>query len=183
MSNMKLQNVTCPTCQSIRLVWSNVLQKDCRSCAYKKKPKKFGEENTNFRHGKWSSIKVFKCIDCGKRLRTGHATRCNSCAQSGELHPGWNGGLSRFPYPVQFNDALKLKIRTRDGFVCQGENCSMTEEEHLIVYGVALHVHHIDYNKDNLDEKNLISACCQCNIRANYNRSYWQKYYLQKVVA
>lgn len=78
-----------------------------------------------------------------------------------------------------FNNTLKESIRKRDNFTCQ--NCGMTEEEHLIVIGRNLDVHHIDYNKQNCKKDNLISLCQSCNIRANYNRDYWQKFYQKKV--
>ena len=58
----------------------------------------------------------------------------------------------------------------------------MTEEEHLIVIGKNLSVHHIDYNKKNCKEANLITVCQQCNIRANSNRAYWQDFYASKIL-
>ena len=57
----------------------------------------------------------------------------------------------------------------------------MTEEEHLIVYGRVLDVHHIDYNKLNCKKSNLITLCKQCNNRANYNRECWKKIYNEKI--
>jgi len=57
----------------------------------------------------------------------------------------------------------------------------MTEEEHLIVFGKVLTIHHIDYNKQNCKENNLITLCGSCNTRANFNRSYWVDFYKQKV--
>jgi 5-methylcytosine-specific restriction endonuclease McrA len=56
----------------------------------------------------------------------------------------------------------------------------MTEEEHLIVFGSSLEVHHIDYDKYNNKEYNLITLCKQCNVRANYNRNYWKEIYFLK---
>lgn len=91
----------------------------------------------------------------------------------GENHYNWKGGISYLPYSPMFNKQLKERIRERDSYICQ--NCSMSEEEHLIVYGQVLHVHHIDYNKENCSEKNLITSCNPCNVRFNYNRPYWQE--------
>ena len=54
----------------------------------------------------------------------------------------------------------------------------MTEEEHIITYGKVLDVHHIDYNKENCKENNLITLCKQCNLRANKNRDYWYGYFM-----
>ncbi len=80
-----------------------------------------------------------------------------------------------------FNEKLKEYIRKRDNYTCQ--NCNMTEEEHLIVFGSVLHVHHIDYNKMNCRESNLISTCKSCNTRANHNKSYWLAFYKSKMEA
>ena len=36
---------------------------------------------------------------------------------------------------------------------------------------------HIDYDKDNLDPKNLISLCKSCHMKTNHNRAYWINYF------
>lgn len=60
-------------------------------------------------------------------------------------------------YPLQWNEKFKWVIRERDGFVCQ--ECGEVEE------GRAHHVHHIDYDKQNLDPINLITLCPSCHGR------------------
>jgi hypothetical protein len=80
---------------------------------------------------------------------------------------------------IKFNNILKESIRKRDDYTCQ--NCGMTEEEHLTVIGKNLNVHHIDYKKTNCKKDNLISLCHWCNLRANKNRDYWQKFYQNKI--
>jgi len=72
---------------------------------------------------------------------------------SGPNNHGWKGGVSYMEYPEEFNDELKYKIRKRDGFVCQ--KC----HEHK-----PLSVHHIDLNKFNNKEDNLISLCKSCHM-------------------
>jgi len=57
----------------------------------------------------------------------------------------------------------------------------MTEEEHIIVVGKVLSIHHIDYDKQNCKENNLITLCDSCNNRANSNRNYWIEFYTKKV--
>lgn len=96
-------------------------------------------------------------------------------------NPNWQGGIGKLPYAFEFTVELKEKIRKRDNYQCQ--NCGMTEEEHLIVVGKELHVHHIDYVKLNCQENNLIAVCGSCNIRANYNRDYWKQFYQNKIEA
>lgn len=96
-----------------------------------------------------------------------------NCA--GEKHPGWLGGISRMPYPFNFNDELKESIRKRDNYICQ--LCGLTDEEHVLIYGYSLVIHHIDYVKDNTTESNLIASCIQCNSKVNFNREHWTDYF------
>jgi len=97
----------------------------------------------------------------------------------GENHPNWQEGISFEPYSPLWTEELKIKIRQRDNYKCQ--NCGMTQEEHFIVAGCDLNVHHIDYNKKNCKENNLITTCLWCNCRANSNRNYWQDFYINKI--
>ena len=83
--------------------------------------------------------------------------------------------IHNIPYPFIFDNKLKEKIRKRDNYQCK--NCNITEEEHIMVVGCVLSIHHIDYDKMNCEEDNLISLCNQCNTRANFNRNYWKKIY------
>jgi len=98
---------------------------------------------------------------------------------NGSKNPNYIDGRSYdVSYPSKFNDTLKEKIRQRDNYTCQ--NCLMTEEEHLVVFGTNLHIHHIDYIKENCNEDNLITLCNGCNSRANFNRSYWLSFFTNK---
>jgi hypothetical protein len=97
-----------------------------------------------------------------------------------EKHFNWQGGISKEPYPFEFDNDLKQKIRKLYNYTCQ--ICGMTEEEHLTIFGVVLIIHHIDYNKRNCEENNLISLCHSCHFRTNYNRSYWTEYFKSKNV-
>lgn len=40
-----------------------------------------------------------------------------------------------------------------------------------------LAIHHIDYDKLNSDEKNLISLCFSCHNKTNVNREQWQLFF------
>jgi 5-methylcytosine-specific restriction endonuclease McrA len=138
-----------------------------------------------------------KCTDCGNKISKVtyyRGKRCRSCESKrriklgitgysdkniGENNTNWQGGISKLPYSFEFTLELKEQIRNRDNHTCQ--NCGMTEEEHLIVVGKVLTIHHIDYNKENCDKDNLITLCGSCNTRANFNRDYWFEFYKQKV--
>ncbi len=124
-----------------------------------------------------------KFLSVPSRIKIGRGKFCSrACyAQSkqqdvrGISNPNWHGGMSKLPYHFNFDEQLKLKIRERDLYTCQ--ICNITEEEHLVLYGDALSIHHIDYNKMNCNPKNLISLCKQCNARVNFNRDYWEEYF------
>ena len=90
----------------------------------------------------------------------------------GENNPNWQGGIGKLPYPFAFNNKLKELIRERDGYICQ--LCSKTQEEN----GRKLDIHHRNYDKDNLELNNLISLCRSCNCKVNYNRKYWENYFM-----
>jgi len=92
---------------------------------------------------------------------------------SGSNANNWRGGLSREPYPFDFDEKLKTLIRERDENVCQ--LCGKTEEENR----QQLSVHHMDYVKENLDPKNLVSLCHICHLKTNGNRKYWTKFFQQ----
>jgi 5-methylcytosine-specific restriction endonuclease McrA len=140
------------------------------------------------RHRNWKGVKL--CKDCSKPLRHRFSERCRSCEakrkhnekilnSQGANNPAWTGGASYEPYAVGWCQKDRDRIRARDNYECQ--NCGMTEEEHLAVAGQNLHVHHIDYNKKNCKDSNLIATCLWCNNRANYNRKYWQAFYTKRM--
>ena len=178
----------------------NNLSIRCKKCAAKERTK-IPQKCSRYVDGR--SLKKYYC-ECGVKI-TYPNKRCIICSKigtnnafygkhhtketklkmsknhpdlSGSKNGNWNGGTENYPYPLEFNDTLKNSIRKRDNYECQ--NCGMTEEEHLIVKGRILSVHHIDYNKNNCNEYNLITVCDSCNTRANFNRSYWQETYNQK---
>jgi len=95
--------------------------------------------------------------------------------KSGKDAPNWQGGISNLPYPFEFNEKLTESIRERDNHTCQF--CGKTQEEEYR----KLSVHHIDYDKDNLDWNNLITLCTSCNIKANFNREYWKEFFQLKL--
>lgn len=78
-------------------------------------------------------------------------------------------------YPKEFDDRLKTEIRSRDGFKCQ--LCGTPEIE----CSRKLDAHHIDYDRENMREDNLIALCRRCNFKVNYNREYWKQYF-QKLI-
>ena len=88
----------------------------------------------------------------------------------GENHPNWRGGVSFEPYPTAWDRELKELIRGLDGYKCVV--CGAEQSE----LGKRLDVHHIDYNKGNLNTQNLISLCHSCHASTHHNQGYWKEY-------
>lgn len=84
-----------------------------------------------------------------------------------EKNPNWNNGSSYEEYGFDWIKKLKEKIRKRDGYEC----IECNEQKKILV------VHHIDYNKKNNKEENLITLCRRCHGKTNYKREDWTKYF------
>lgn len=99
-----------------------------------------------------------------------------SKALRGEKNHQWKGGISFEPYPTDWIDSLKDSIRKRDNYTCQ--MCGVHQDE-LNGWYKKLDIHHIDYDKNNLDPINLISLCRNCHSKTNTNRNYWTNYFIK----
>ena len=93
--------------------------------------------------------------------------------KNGKLASNWQGGISGEPYVWNWN-IIREKIYKRDKYKCQ--LCGKTEKD-LVGYYKKLTAHHIDYNKKNCKESNLITLCNRCNLRVNGSRDYWFAYF------
>jgi len=112
-------------------------------------------------------------INKGKKLS--EETRMKmSLAHRGSKSYLWRGGITDKPYAPGFTGALKAKIRERDHHRCQ--LCGRTDGEP----GRRLSVHHMDYNKLDNSEENLVSLCIFCHAKTNQNRKRWQDYFFTR---
>ena len=87
-----------------------------------------------------------------------------------EKSPSWIGGKGG--YPSGWSNNLKNEIRKRDFHLCVSCGAPEAREKH--------HVHHIDYEKSNLDPDNLVSLCRQCHSKTNggkETRSRWKSFF------
>lgn len=101
-----------------------------------------------------------------------------SMCKIGDNHWNWKGGISNDPYCEVWKDKeYKSDIKKRDENRCQNPFCRKIKS----TYGINLH--HIDYNKQNCRPENLIAICHSCNVRANYERSFWQFFYTNLILA
>ena len=165
---------------------SNYVER-CVSCA--------GINNTGELNSRWNGPKKKSCPDCGKEIQI-TSKFCYSCSKKGDRHadikgiknpnygngqimqgrnnPNWQGGIKHDPYGKEFNSTLRSQIRERDGNRCRMCGCSGKDLKRK------LHIHHIDYDKQNNDPSNLISLCVHCHVKTNYQRVSWQGYFLDK---
>lgn len=121
------------------------------------------------------------CAVCGTLylVPTSHAARYHCCSRScshkrralitkGSGNPSWAGGVSRLPYPWNFRE-ISRRVIERDGNRCQAPDCAGTDRR--------LTTHHINYDKSDCAETNLICLCSACNSRANFGRDRWMALY------
>lgn len=138
------------------------------------KGKSFNNEwrsNMSFSHqGRTAWNKGVKRSEAAKRkLRIAVKAGAYTGINQGRNNPAWSGWASRINYGIKFNLKLKRKIRKRDKNICQ--LCKKRK------YGKELAVHHIDYNKKNCKDSNLISLHDGCNCKVNADRDYWYAYF------
>lgn len=121
------------------------------------------------------------CAECGKpfEVYSSHINRYKCCSKecsdshrakntSGAKNPNWCGGLSRFPYPWNFNE-ISRKVISRDGGACQNPSCAGADAR--------MTTHHINYDKQDCRSENLIALCSACNSKANFRRDKWSALY------
>jgi hypothetical protein len=111
-----------------------------------------------------------------KKSEVGKGEKNPMFGKTGEKHPNWQGGISNEPYTYDFKRISK-KIRKRDNHTCQLCNEQILQQTKKKF----LTAHHIDYNKKNNDDRNLITLCNLCNISVNTSREEWTEFFQDKV--
>lgn len=183
--------IRCKDCNKIfdvtELTLIKYKRKFCsRKCAYNWR--KVNNWRPNFKMSEEAKKKM-SVAHTGKKLSKEHSRKIGlsnlgskrTLEQRKNISVGHGGNGVRIfnPYPTKFNKSLKEKIRKRDNYICQ--QCGMLEQLHIMVIGKVLTTHHIDYNKQHCEETNLITLCNKCNIKANKNRDYWTKLFINKI--
>jgi len=121
-------------------------------------------------HPSVETLKKMRQANLGKHLSLETLKK-----MQGENHHNWQGGISNLPYPMSWTEQLKESIRKRDKYSCQ--LCGKKQEDLLEKLQKKLSVHHIDYDKKNLDPENLISLCRSCHMKTNHKRKAWIDYF------
>jgi len=159
----------------------------------------FGKQPHNFnKHPSEETIKKLKESHLGKKLseeqkrkislankgkkkppRSKEHRRKISYFNSGERSHFWIDGRSKEnnQYLEDWTDYLKESIRIRDNYICQMTGCGIHQDELDFGQVKKLDIHHIDYDKNNLNPINLVSLCRSCHMKTNFNREFWIKYF------
>lgn len=129
------------------------------------------KENKNYargpkHHSEESRLKMSKS-KIGVPFTEEHRNNLIKSARRGSNHPMWKGGLSKIPYGDEFTIELKHKIKQRDNYQCK--RCFKKPSWTYLI------VHHIDYNKKNSSEKNLITLCKSCHTQHHLNSNVEQQ--------
>jgi len=144
----------------------------CVSCSIKFECAKPHRKEMARQHG-INRFKKHGQIPNGNRFKKGE-TPWNKGMKGflgGEKHYNWQGGKSFEEYSREWTSSLKTIIRERDNYTCQ--ICGKVDVKI---------VHHIDYDKKNSKENNLITLCQSCHIKTNYRRNYWKNYFEEKTI-
>lgn len=118
------------------------------------------ENNPNWKGGNY--------CECGELIHK-QRIRCDKCLKKYRKEIK-NKRKNRNLYPSNWNSIAK-KIRKRDNYKCQNPYCDVHNGY------IKLEVHHIDYNKYNCIDENLISICVVCHIQTNYDRDWHRSFY------
>jgi len=157
---VKIEEYKCLECEKLFVDWKIFKRKCCsRQCAGR----------FQFRiNNHLNNIEIQK--------KSSESKKGKSMWWKGDKHWNWLGGKSFEPYGIKFNKELKNKIRNRFDKHCV--ECGYFEDE----LGYKLHIHHIDYNKKNNNENNLIALCRNCHMQTNFKRSDWTNYFKEKIL-
>lgn len=153
-------------------------KKDGTKLGFKKGHKlNVGVNNPNYKHGKTTGIKY--CLDCRKLLSDNRNKRCLACDwvdkrkhgfHKGKNNPAWVGGFKEYPAGWR---SRRFKEFVISSYKYKRQLCDKSEKKN----GQRLHLHHIDYNRNNLDYRNLIPLCRSCHAKTNFNRKKWITYF------
>ncbi len=159
-----LKKYYCIDCQK---ELSDYRYKRCSSC-----------ENTRRFKGKtyeeiMGKIKAKQLKNKRKESLLGIKRSKNTKRQLSLSHGGTGIPYEKTEYGANFDNALKEQVRFRDKYKCQICGCPQLEN------GRQLDIHHKDYNKKNSDINNLIALCMSCHRKTNYNRKFWEDYFLK----
>jgi hypothetical protein len=85
----------------------------------------------------------------------------------GNKNPNWLGGISLGQNQYRMFKEDRDRILKRDLHQCL--LCHQSTSR--------LNVHHIDYNRKNSEDNNLMALCPRCHTTTNFNREFWTQFF------
>lgn len=101
--------------------------------------------------------------------------QANVKRKSGPEHPMWRGGVSKLGRGPGWSTGKRKRMKKRDGYKCV--LCGKAKAD----LRFPLSIHHIDYDKQNHDERNLISLCRSCHGRVNGAVEECREFFIQYI--
>ena len=165
----------CIVCQKEISFVSKRCQKHANQLSINKRMKNINMKGKN--NPNWKGVKYY--CKCGRKLKNMYAKKCRACyikwlkencknfsrgSRKGNKNANWKGGIAQYPYSSNWK-YIKIDIRKKYKYICQ------------ICFKNGNSVHHIDYNKENCSDINLIVLCKPCHAKTNGNRDYWYAYF------
>jgi len=146
-------------------------------------------ENRWYTRGAQSSNEILdcKCDDCGKIYSFKRAALakqenlhpgliyCKYCKVNGNRNPSYIDGrkynVDNSYTPKFYSNDFRKYLIEKQNYICPICNKEIYKSGHL---------HHIDYNKKNDMESNLIFLHNSCHSKTNYNRERWIDFFNKK---
>jgi hypothetical protein len=152
----------------------NTGKKHSEAAKDKVRQAKLGNKYWVGKHHKEETKDKLRLINLKENLSEETLRRRALSVPKGEQHYNFNNWSSREQYAKE-DKAIRRIIRNRDNHTCQ--ECGIKENGRLHA------VHHIDYNKKNNNQNNLITLCIKCHTKTNRvsEKNYWIAYYKSKM--
>jgi mannose-6-phosphate isomerase-like protein (cupin superfamily) len=147
-------------------------------CSKECSNKYLSQQKLNENNPAWIENKeTFTCKGCGKvfeytrrNLHVGQKRifcSLNCSRNNGNSKEIINNIGADYKYARGFNKGLKERIKERD------DNCCL-----MCGSKSSLEIHHVDYNKKNNEDNNLITLCKKCHNITNFNREFWTQVFI-----
>lgn len=88
-----------------------------------------------------------------------------------EFYSKYGCKKSKYPYNDNFNKSLKIQVLQSYDNKCVVTG--ITNEEHILLHGRSLSVHHWNYDKDENNIYYLVPICWEINSLANFDKECW----------
>jgi hypothetical protein len=134
-----------------------------------------GPNHPMYNHHHTEEAKISIGIAATGRIFSEEECKKRSDRMRGENNPSFVDGSHSLGiannYSYEWKETLKEAVWQRDNYRCK--ICDKKQED----IEKRLHVHHVNYKKDDCSLDNLVALCRSCHSKTNYNRPYWISFF------